>query len=137
MLKNFCRHLTKNEWRDMSIETQWVALEVMGFPNAEKPTESKTVTINVAQEESARPKTATAASALGIPNVSRRPNARAVEIGIFSAGKWESFRRCRKKRYRFQRGRPQRRNRPDGKVPDGKRDTEGKDSKGKDSVGKD
>ena len=55
-LKNCDRPLTKNEWEEMSIETQWAALEVVGFLKDENPTESKTVTTNVAQEESARPK---------------------------------------------------------------------------------
>ena len=55
-LENCDRPLTKNEWPDMSIEAKWATSEVMGFLKEENPTESKTVTINVAQKESARPK---------------------------------------------------------------------------------
>ena len=40
----------------MGIETRWMTLEAMGFLKEEKPTESKTVTINVTEEESTRPK---------------------------------------------------------------------------------
>ena len=59
-LKNFDRPLTKNDWAEMIIETQWATIEVMGFLEAENPvrnpTESKAVTINSRQEETARPK---------------------------------------------------------------------------------
>ena len=58
-LKNRDRSLTKNEWVEMSVEKQWVTLASMGFSKEEKPggpTESKTVTINVAHEETERPK---------------------------------------------------------------------------------
>ena len=43
-------------------------------------------------------KTATAKRAVGIPNVSRRSDARAVEISGSSIGKWVPFRRFRSKR---------------------------------------
>ena len=56
MLKNWDRHLTKNEWGEMSLGAKWVPLEAMGFSMEENPTESKTVTIDVAQEETERPK---------------------------------------------------------------------------------
>ena len=64
--------------------------------------------------------TATAKSAVGIPNVSRRSDARSVEIGRYSFRKWKSFRRFRPKRKISQ-----------WKRPNGKSDSEGKESNGK------
>ena len=55
-LQNCDRHLAKSEWQEMGIDAQRVAFEVMGFLKAENATESKTVTIIVAQEDSAGPK---------------------------------------------------------------------------------
>ena len=88
-------------------------------------------------------KTATAKSAVEIPNVSRRRNARAVGISRSGFWKWESFRRYRAKRKisqwegfqrqngyrrkRFQRKRPQRK-RFQRKMPEWGRSKRGIDS---------
>ena len=55
-LENCERPLTNHEWGEKRIETPWVAFEVMGFLEKSNRGESKTVTIDVADEESARPK---------------------------------------------------------------------------------
>ena len=49
---NCDRPVTKHEWPEMGIEMQWVTSEVMGLLKEEKQRESKTVRINVPEEES-------------------------------------------------------------------------------------
>ena len=146
-LKNCDRPLTKNEWREMSIEKRWAASGVMGFLKEANQTESTTATINVAQEEYARPKSPPPQAPWEFRTYPEDPTQEpwklpdpasgsgnhlgdAEQKGKGHKGKDPKGKRETKGKY------PKGKSGPKGEDSDGKSDPDGKDPNGEDSKGK-
>ena len=129
-LEHCDRHLTNHEWREMRIEAQRVKFRGDGFPKGRKTDRIEDGNDQCGGRRVGKTKTTTAASAVGILNVSRRSNARALGSGRSIFGKWEPFRGFQSKRGEYEGEDSEGKSDSEGQESDGKRDTKGKDPKG-------
>ena len=77
-LENCDRTLAKNDWEGMTIEKQWVTLDVMGFLGEKKPggnpTDSTTVTTNVTTDRPERERPPPPQAPGGVQTYSEAPS---------------------------------------------------------------
>ena len=134
---NCDRPVTKHEWPEMGIEMQWVTSEVMGLLKEEKQRESKTVRINVPEEESGRPKPPPPQAPWKFRTYPEDTTQEPWEVAEPASGSGNHLGDAERKGGGDSKGQdPKGKSDSEGEEPNGKRDTKGKAPRGKDPKGK-